>query len=434
MTGRSLFRQLTSLPQQRRGSAVPLVALSLTALFGASALTVDMTVWRLDKEKLQRTVDAAAIAITRARVEGGNSAADAKRLALVELNYAGFNATQNLAVDVSLKDDESLTISASIDSKSYFGGPLNIIAPRLTASAGVTGALSGTPLCFVGMSNEPRAKRGLSVETGALVDITTCRMHSNSMDAAVTVGGMEGSITIDNARVRSASLCAVGGIAVRGPQAPVGTRHEGCEPVQDPLGHFAEPIATGTCVANPATEARWSGTRTLDPGNYCNGLGLPPGTKARFASGVYYVSGGDLDFRGADPWSGSRVGFAITGPGTVYWDETSKVSNFSAPTSGPMAGVFIWRTRAHACDNPLVFSGRTARTLLKVDGAIYAPNCEIRFEDKIRLQTLNRFTIIAGETVTASTEAEIKIHASRPYGEAICRPVGTGPVKLMRPT
>ena len=419
----------------RQGSAVPLVGLTLAGLFGATALAVDMGQWRIAQDKLQRTVDAAALSITRARTEGVNTEAATKRLLDIELAVAGFTVAKDaLTSRVTLTTEETMDLEASIQTVSYFGGPLGVVAPRITARAGVTGALSGTPLCMVSMKDEPALRRGISVENGGRLTIPRCRMHSNATTRAQTVGEMEGAITIDNARVEAASLCAVGGIAVRGPHSPVGLRHENCDPVQDPLGHLAEPVASGACLPNPASEAPWTGTRQLVPGNYCDGLALPPGTAATFRAGIYFISGGDLVFEGADPWSSNGVSFIITGPGTARWNESANISSFSAPTSGPTAGVFIWRTDDHPCDTPIVFSGAASKTVLNFDGAIYAPNCEIRFVDQITLRTRNRFTVVAAETVTVSSSAKVEIHASAPYGEPICRPTGTGPVKLARPT
>lgn len=364
------------------GNVLLTAAMLLLPTLGMAGLATDTAQWYLWKSQLQRQADSAALAGAYAVAEGqsGSMLAGVVQTDL-ELNReraytveaienaptAGIKAGSSQAVRVVLSTQEALPFS------SFF-----LSSPPLIRVA-ATAEFTGVPKTCV-LALQRAVATGVSVAGSATVELG-CAMMSNSAGAS--------ALTTGTGRVNATALRAAGGIVV-GSGVTSSTSIQTSQAVQDdPFEGVPNPTWMPPGQGNVTVGSNQR--RNLSPGYYTS---LDIRGNATLAPGTYFIGAGGLQINGGSTVTGSGVTFVLTSssnpfaPGSVG---TARIAgnariNVTAPTSGPYAGLVIYRDRRATADGStgLNISG-DSNSLWQ--GSIYAPTSNIMFTGNSGMNT-----------------------------------------------
>jgi hypothetical protein len=187
-------------------------------------------------------------------------------------------------------------------------------------------------------SLDPTGSSAFSLTGSGSITSGCGMMVGSSSSSALTLTG-SGSIT-------ASSVGVVGNYSLGGSGSITPTPVTGIAPVGDPLSNLAAPaVGSGTYTGEKISG---SSSITLSPGVYCNGISVKGSSTVTFNSGTYVLLGGGLSAKGSGSLSGTGVTFYNTYNSTCPYagiDMSGSGSmNFSAPTSGSLAGYWSFRT------------------------------------------------------------------------------------------
>lgn len=217
------------------------------------------------------------------------------------------------------------------------------------------------PACILAL--DPSGAQSLRFTGSTDVTLAGCDLMSNSINTnalAVTGAG----------RVITSCANSVGGMNITSQLTLVDCLEPrtNLPPALDPLAGLTPPVGSG-CRNIPGGGG--SGTRTISPGRYCNGMQI--NGDVHFEPGVYIVDGGAFRLNGGARITGDNVTIYLTNNATVQMNGNADIS-LSAPETGDYAGVLFWGDRNNAPGTTALFNG-TASSGLK--GALYFPSQEV---------------------------------------------------------
>lgn len=217
------------------------------------------------------------------------------------------------------------------------------------------------PACLLAL--DPAGSESLRFTGSTDVTLTGCDLMSNSIHTnALSVTG--------SGRVAVSCANSVGGMTISSQLdlADCVEPRTNLPPAPDPLSHLEPPVAGG-CRNLPGGGG--SGTRTISPGRYCNGMTI--NGDVHFEPGVYIVDGGTFRLNGGASITGENVTIYLTNNANVQMNGNADIA-LSAPETGDYAGVLFWGDRNNAPTTEARFNG-TAASALK--GALYFPSQEV---------------------------------------------------------
>ena len=216
---------------------------------------------------------------------------------------------------------------------------------------------------------DPVGNAALQVAGGAIVTASECSVMVNSSH--------KNALKLDGGGCLSAAGIDVVGEVSGGCVSPEPTTH--APPVPDPLAGLGTPGVTGCDFTNLSYSD--SGTRTLSPGVYCNGIHVSGGT-THFSPGLYILYGGGMSISSSAVTYGTGVTFFNTASGAYPYNNINFTGqtwgNLKAPTSGNWAGLLMIQdpnldTSVHDI-TPSFFAGGSDMVL---EGIIYMPDSQI---------------------------------------------------------
>jgi hypothetical protein len=231
-------------------------------------------------------------------------------------------------------------------------------------------AIAGTPGDYCVLALEGATADSAYFSGSANVDLTGCGIGANSSNAsAISVAG--------SADLKAEFVEAVGGISVSGNAVlDVAAKIPNSRMIEDPYSDL-EPPAPGACVE---TGYSISGTVTLDPGTYCDGLRLQAHADVTLNPGVYVINAGQVKINGGARIRGTGVTIILTGnPSAGYASidiNGGAVVDLAAPTTGDWAGVVLFQDRNAPSSIVNKFNGGSST---EFTGVIYVPNQEVQF-------------------------------------------------------
>lgn len=343
-----MFRLLTPLKDDA-GTTLPMMALSLTALLGFGALTIDLGMGYMTGQRLQGTADAAALAaaeqLAMTSSEGG-----------VARNYARLNmpATEHGEVlatgDVVLGRWNTATRAFTPGST-----PFNAVSvttrrasananPLRTFLAGLIGVtqmdVSRTAIalferqagnCILALRG---SGSGVFANSNASITTNLCNIHANSSSSNSMVTNSGSRIT-----AQGAEICTVGTVSGSGYSPAARTR---CAAVADPLASLPEPTLPS---CNHTVKVVATGTRTLNPGRYCKGIEVSSGANVTFNPGIYIIEGDKFTVNAAATAVGNGVTFIMRDKDALILINQDSRIRFTAPSTGTYAGVAFYVSR-----------------------------------------------------------------------------------------
>lgn len=192
-------------------------------------------------------------------------------------------------------------------------------------------ALLRRPACLMTLSTGGNS--ALTVDANARVLGAYCAAQVNSNGATALRVNNNAQVALQSIRVRGGT--SISGSASVSP-APV----TAAASVADPLLAVTEPPFAGCNFNNYVA----SGTVTLQPGTYCNGIRINSNARVTWTSGNYLIYGGGIDARTNSRLTGSGVTIFIALNGSIVINASALI-NLAAPTVGPYAGIVIFESR-----------------------------------------------------------------------------------------
>jgi hypothetical protein len=367
------MRWLRSLWQRQDGAIAPVAAILLVVGFGFAGLSIDTAVWYLEKRSMQGAADAAASSGAQAMIKGGSAATQARAVAasfgyvdgvdatVVTVNNppaSGSKAGIAEAVEVIIARGET-PILASL----FLNGPVDINARAVASGEGD----GNGEICVLALEV---SAEGIGITGSVQVTLPNCGIGVNSSNSrALTITG--------SAQETSTIITVVGGYRVTGSAVITTTQAPGVQtgqaPFADPYADLTVPPFSGCNHTN--FKLSGSGTSTLNPGVYCNGIEITGSRIINMNPGVYYIDRNTFDVSGStiiNAMDGvSIVLTSSTGSNYATFDITGSARlNLKAPATGPTAGMAVWQDRRAPTNNNNSINGSSIQN---ITGAIYFP-------------------------------------------------------------
>ncbi|HEY4439275.1 MAG TPA: pilus assembly protein TadG-related protein [Candidatus Elarobacter sp.] len=338
-----------------RGQAIPLVAVALVALLGASSLAIDVGYWRYQQRVEQSAADSAAIA------------------GAIELDYSSTAVAQSVA-------------QADAATNGYTDGATGVaVTVNIPPASGPYSATAGAvevllqkqqPAFFatiLGKSSQAVAVRAVAVPNaagreciyalngdivmhgggGGGIQAPTCGLITNQ-NLTVT-----GQANVDATFVGYVGNGPGGGSYPQAqPQRAVAAA-DPCPTIAGCAYLAAHPPAAGTCMAQSPPPS------PLPPGEYCQAIDL---NGANLSGGLYVF---DQGFSAKGNGSITGTGVTIYNKGGVTLSGNVSVT-VSAPTSGNYAGIVYYQPPSDTAS--FTINGKAGTD--DFTGAVYMPTAD----------------------------------------------------------
>jgi Flp pilus assembly protein TadG len=343
---------IVRLGKDERGTVVVMFALCAPILLGLAALATDVASWQVAQKSMQGAADAAVYSAEIAKADGTSLVTQAKAVTAA----LGFIDGQN-GVSVSVNVPPNITsgnytsnataieVIVQQPQSRFLSGLFLSTDPTVGARAV---AVQGGSACMLALS--PSANQAINISGSGSINAPNCYVVSDSSSASSI--NMSGSATVN-----VACLVAVGTVNTTSNltehNCTTPTIH--AAPTLEPYASRPEPTTpSGGCLTVPS-----GSSITLSPGNYCSGLTIS-GT-ATFQPGLYYING-NFSIQGGADASGAGVTFYVKGPNHNTAISGGSTVNFSAPTTGPTAGIAYFGDRTTSQGNNS-FSGGSGASI-----------------------------------------------------------------------
>ena len=356
-----------------RGQVLPLVALSLSVLFGFAGLGVNVGYWEYQQNSQQSATDAAAIGGAQQLLYAGcPNSVSATTAAVSDAATNGFSNTSNANMMV--------TVSNPPTGGPYSGSPCAVSVEITTKK--VAGFFSS----IFGYS------KGATVLTQAVASLTAGRagciymlasgqntnFNGSNINAPYCSILLNGSANFNGSTVDAAMIGEVNYSGSNNGGTFTQASPEVMIPVGDPCYEIsgcayltANPPSTSPCTGT------YSGNGTLSPGCY-NNLNMN-GATVTLTPGLY-VFPGSSNFNKASITANGVTIYIPAGASTNF----NKVNGLtlSGQTNSSAAGVAYFQVKANSGD--VNFNGSNTN----VSGLIYAPTAQLNYNGSSDLYTI----------------------------------------------
>jgi hypothetical protein len=354
------------------GAIAPLAAILLTVVLGFAGLGVEVGLWQLERRTMQGAADAAASSGAHALLNGQDPAEQARAVAasygysdgvegvVIQVNVppvSGSKAGVQEAVEVIITKPEAPLLSGM-----FLDGPVDLGA-RAVASV----ENSGGEFCVLALE--------VTAESTELTG--TAHLNMPNCGLAVNSANPEALRMTGTSRIDASNVSIVGGYETTG-GATINTTaapgpETGMAPLADPYADVEVPDFSGCNYSNFSLSG--SGTATLLPGVYCNGLKISGSRTITMQAGTYFIDRGAFDVSGSPIIVGNGpitiVLTSSTGSDVARLDLTGDHPlQIEAPTSGPLAGIAIYQDRNASSTGTNKITGSTSQS---ITGAVYFP-------------------------------------------------------------
>ncbi len=402
---------IRALLRDDRGSAITMFAVFLMVGAGFAAIVIDGGYLYSLKNKLQTTADAATLAAV-AQLPDEDAVED------TALEYAAKNMPASEHGDV-LDDDDVVVGNWDVNTRTFTPeddliNAVRVVTRRSQANGNAAGLFSARILGFnqVDMETTAIARAGSffpycvlalepddqkAVDTGnGTITANGCdvQVNSNNSNQAIA-GNPQGDLIAD-------SICVNGAVSPGPTLSP--DPETGCPVVPDPLASLSGPTDLD-CDYNAVSFN--GGTHTLAPGVYCDGIQAAGGATVNFEPGDYVIKDGPLLATGNSSFSGDGVSFYLTGDGIVDLRGVGTAS-FSAPTSGPMAGIVFYADRNQSEGTDHYIRGGAG---IDVEGTIYFPTTDLIFSGNATGGSNAAYTIFIGRQLKYNGNGAVTLNS-----------------------
>lgn len=341
----------------RRGNIAIIVAVSLTALLGFAALTLDSGMLLQERRRTQAAADAAAMAAASDlyyNYQNNNGldpsgTARAKALAVAAANgYSNDGVSSVVTVNIP-------PTSGPHTAKPGYAEVIVESRPSRGFSVVWGNDRLRTKGRAVGLGKWTTFKNGILVldptSPGALNNNGGGRIKVVGADVIVNSNAPNGGVATGGGYLEAPTFAFSGnpGVDTSGGGQFIGTILTNQPPTPDPLAYIPAPDPS-TMTLRETKASNYGGKKTVNllPGVYQGGIHVSGQVTLNMAPGIYYMDGGGFTFTGQGdlnalgvmiytaPKSNSDV-ISINGLGSIL---------FTPPFSGRYKGIALWQERS----------------------------------------------------------------------------------------
>jgi hypothetical protein len=385
----------------RGGNFAILTAITSLPLLAGVAGVVDLVFVHNKAEKLQHSLDAAALSIATQYYSG---------MSEIELEAIGKEFfVSNVEVDYTKADE--FDYLSDFDAEAIVAAAYDDVTVRASVThhgilashewkvwrESVVRIAPGLPACVLALDKQ--ASSAVSMQGSTVIDMPGCVIASNSNASdAISRGG--------SARLSAECVTTVGGTsgvasssyANLACPAPLENQY----PSFDPLSKVVPPPYTGCRKAPGGNNAK-----TLSPGTYCNEtitgeVTLEPGT--------YILRGGEIRLGG----NGSLVGQKVTVflmEGAQFSINANQLIQLSPPDTGDYAGIVIYQEIGNT--SALTINGTAGS---EITGFVYAPGAPVVHAGNAAVSGERKCLRIVGKTVALTGNSRIALDCKDQLG------------------
>lgn len=382
------------------GQVMVLICVSLIAIMGMVAVVTDFSFMQHQRNMMQTAADSAAMAGAE-ELNYGDAVAAGKADAATNGYTDGASS-----VTVSMNNPPSTGPNTSnmgyveaVVSKpepTYFLRALGVRS--MTVSARAVAYEGNGPNCIYVL--DPLASGALSTNGNVNVQSGCGLLVDSSSSTAITAVG--------NVAISAPTIGIVGNYSKSGNVSLTPTPKIGVIAASDPLAYVKAPTV-GSCAHTSFSLNGNNGSSgspyQLYAGTYCGGISVHGNAVLKFNAGTYVLAGGGMDINANTTMMGTGVTFYNTtgtgGYGGISLNGNSQ-ANFSAPTSGPLAGILFFQDRSiPSTDASSTINGNSSSTF---DGAVYFATTTVTFAGN---SSASGYSIVVADKLTLSGNSSI---------------------------
>jgi hypothetical protein len=336
------------------------------------------------------------------------------------------NVNQSVTLTASLPTDATGTVQFQVDG-SNIGDPADLssgvasfsIATLVAGSHAVSAVYSGDANYLAGNGTLTQTVNASVAPPSSAYDqciyaLSQTASNALSVNGAVIINAPSCGVVVDSSSSTALSFSGSGSFTAKyfdvvGEYSKSGavtftpTPSTKSAYQADPLTFLVPPVSTACTYTNFKAS---TGSTTLNPGTYCNGIAISGATNVTFNPGTYILMGGGLNVSGASILKGSGVTFFLTkGLGYNYGPLSisgAVVATLSAPTSGSYNGILFYQ-------DPQIGTGQAGNTATgseasSFNGVLYFPTTALTIAGAA---SENNCLILVAETIALTGAASV---------------------------
>ena len=341
-----LRRQLRRFTQAADGGVLAIFAITTPIVLGMAGMGIETGAWYLDKRAAQTAADAGAYAGALQRIRGPGVAVT--QAATDDASKNGFTSGGAISVTVNNPPAHGANAGNIAAVEAIITKTENLLFLSLIGQGDVTMAARSVALiqttgtaCVLAL--DQTASGAVTNSGNATVDMLGCTVAANSTsNTAITIGGS----TVLNAY----SLWTSGDYGISGGSAAYHFTNPPMThawPIVDPFAGLTIPSLSG-CDHNSVNVN--SGTTTLTPGVYCNGIRFGAQSNVTLEPGTYYIDRSNLTIN-----AGAVVRCDCTQPGsgvTFVFTSTTTADQIGTAAINGGANVVLQAPTSSSYDYP----------------------------------------------------------------------------------
>lgn len=373
-----LCRNCSTRTEERRGTVVVMVAVSLVALMGFVAIAIDGGVLLDQRRQAQAACDSAALAAAADlfgnvfRHGGNDLTGSAKEAAEATALDNGYTPNEDCFVTVNIPPEQGkfvgqpgyVEVIIHYYQDRYFSKIFGTGKLLVTARAVARGQRGGIHNAIITLN--PNRRGSLSSGGNGNWVVSGSPVHVNSADYQAMRSNGGGSLEA----TKGFHVAGVPGWSTPGGGQFVGPIYSGAQQIPDPLADLPVPDPLAMEVRSKRTmQITSSKTVTLKPGVYIGGISIAGQGNVVLEPGVYYMQGGGFSWGGQGSVTGSEVMIynAPTSNSHTFNLSGQGSASLTPPTSGPYQGILFFQDRTST--TPVNVTGNGGLTL---SGTFYA--------------------------------------------------------------
>jgi hypothetical protein len=385
------------LSQDRQGNVAIVTAFVFTALVASVGYSIDYAGWTRQRMSMQSVADVAALAAANAYSSGNQiSAAQAATTRFVTHNPIDA-ANQPTAGTTLVEGDTAIKVTLSAPGDENFAFVLGMATPTLEVHAVASLPQSGVP-CVLALDSG-NTNGAIHLDSNARITTPNCTVRTVST-------GSQAIQVRSNAKITAKQVCTSGGYKTWS-NGTITPTPQVCPQITDPFASVAEP-AVGACnFTNKVLDG--NGSHTLSPGVYCGGLVGKSNVKITLNPGVYIIKDGIFQLDSNTEASGTGVAFYLKGNAAVIDFNSNVKANFTAPTSGPLAGFIFFEDRNATLNRVHNFDSNSSNLM---EGVLYFSRGIYHSDSNVATYGSSNFTIIVARRVDLNSNSNITLNAN----------------------
>lgn len=349
---------------RRRGISLVLVVVSMVALLGVVAISLEGGLLLSERRTAQATADAAAQSAAADLYYhhyvnfGLDPAGSAKESGLAAAKLNGYhNDGTNTKVQINIPplSGPHLGKPSYVEVVVYyyhtrgfssiFGTDKVPVGARTVAVGKPAGGEVGILVL------DPTRKAALNSSGGGTITVEKVPIVVNSTHS-------EGSMAGGGSTITAPRFELVGNYATSGGGQFFGTMNTGVSPMEDPLKYMPVPDPTKMTVESRRKQQYTSGSTVLYPGVYKGGINASSTANITLMPGIYYMDEGGFQFTGSGSLTGNGV-MIYNKPGNGVSNNVNISANGTVNLTAPATGIY---------KGMLLFQERTADVQANISG------------------------------------------------------------------